>query len=204
MTQPTDPQQQADARADQRAREAAGAAAAPGPELSDAGAAIAYPDFDSPGESQPISDADAEPIPPFEQRPGALMDILRSAHTNWPAAREALINFKYAPPTPRSDAPWRSPQWYHDVDASGGPSEPDTYDQVITARDVGLLTPEQFTEVNSAINARSKTAPRPPDPPDGQDGIAGADADARQEQLTAGRDPSQTGLAETTPADLGV
>lgn len=85
---------------------------------------------------------------------GHLMTLIRAHADDWPTLREILLNYPYAegstPPGPLWD------DW--------APT-PDTFDDVNTAKNLGLITFDQMTEVLEALIARNAARGIPPGPP---------------------------------------
>lgn len=192
MTTPAAPVQ----TADEAAAQATGAA----PQLSDAGAAIAYPDVPTPPKSTPLTEDETSGTP-FEQRQGKLMDLIRSAKTDWPTAEQALIDFKYAPPW-KATRPVNSPGWSDEVEDA--PTVPDTWNELQMATAYGMLTRDQFNAVADARWDKGGTAAGERQPAPGQDtDAAGGVAAERQQIIDSTRPTNGLGGNQITAADLG-
>ncbi len=117
-------------------------------DLSPVGMAIAYP-------GRYAMPEPAEPprfVSPFTTRQSALMDIIRSAKTDWPTARQQLIDFEYAPPW-KATIPFGEPGWWDEVEDADR-DLPDTWNELEMATWSGMLSHEQYDEVHAARWAR--------------------------------------------------
>jgi hypothetical protein len=138
---------------------------------------------------------------PFQDRPGALMDLIRLAATDWPAAEQQLIDFKYAPPW-KATIPFAQPGWYDEVEDS--PTLPDTWQELQMATAYGMLTCDQFNAVADARWTRDHPYWQPGDvfAPDGRSGYQ--DKETGEFVERTGAPESADSLAERRSSPLKV
>lgn len=160
--------------------------------LSDEAAAALYPDVDEPDPPQ-IDPSATQVPPPFAQRPSPLLDIVRmygSGQTDWPAARQALIAFDYAPLPDAAGAPTgpTAGQWYGDVEANAqAPAPPGSWPELQAAADHGMLTQDEFNQVLAARAGQN---------PDQQ-----GDDQSSDSILAAAGDAGDSGPGDPTPTE---